>query len=255
MPDRPPRPPRPPVVAVTATIRAEADTRRIRLNAAYTTAVERAGALPIVIPPLSSIAEAARLLAGADALLLTGGEDVEPARYGAAPHPKTEPPSPERDATEIALLEAARARALPTLAICRGIQVLNVAFGGSLIQDIPSERPSAVDHDPQGARNDRVHEVEIEPGSRLAEALGGSHLRVNSFHHQAVDRVAEGLRATAWSPDGIIEGVEWDGAAWWAVGVQWHPEELDGADAGLFAALVRAASSPTSTAPHRAPAA
>src|SRR5581483_11975488 len=145
--------PRPPRIAVTATTRLEGDTRRVRLNAAYATAIERAGAIPLVVPPLASIADAGCVLDAVHGLLLTGGEDVEPARYGATPHPKLGETHPQRDATEIALVEGARRRALPTLAICRGIQLLNVALGGSLIQDIPSERPDTIDHDPTTPRS------------------------------------------------------------------------------------------------------
>lgn len=234
----------PPLVAITATIRLDQSLRRVRLNAAYTSAVEAAGGVPLVLPPLAELAGAARVLDVADALLLTGGEDVDPERYGASHHPTVEVVSPERDATEIALVEAARRRSLPTLAICRGIQLLNVAFGGSLVQDIAAERPNSLPHDREGERTERVHDLEIESGSRLARALGATHLAVNSLHHQAVDRVAEGLRATAWAPDGIIEGVEWVGDdRWWAVGAQWHPEELvagsaPSPDRGLFRALI-----------------
>ncbi|HEU4643259.1 MAG TPA: gamma-glutamyl-gamma-aminobutyrate hydrolase family protein [Gemmatimonadaceae bacterium] len=232
--------PRPPLIAVTATIRPVEGAPRVRLNAAYLEAVERAGGLPVVVAPLASIAEVGRIIDAVDALLLTGGEDVDPARYDQPPHPTVDRVSPERDATEIALVLAAQRRALPTLAICRGIQLLNVALGGSLVQDIPSQRPGALAHDPEGPRDARVHEVQIEPGSRLATLLGARSLRVNSMHHQAVDEVADGLRATAWAADGLIEGVEWATPEWWLVGVQWHPEELTGKDEGVFRGLMEA---------------
>lgn len=236
--------PRPPLIAVTATVRPVEGVPRVRLNAAYLQAVERAGGLPVVVAPLASIAEAGRIIDAVDALLLTGGEDVDPARYDQPPHPKLDRVSPERDATELALVLAAQRRALPTLAICRGIQLLNVAFGGSLVQDIPSQRPDSLPHDPDGPRDRRVHEVQVEPGSRLASLLGATSLRVNSMHHQAVDEVADGLRATAWAPDGLIEGLEWAGRDWWAVAVQWHPEELEGTDTALFRGMVHEASAP-----------
>lgn len=232
--------PRPPLIAVTATIRPVEGAPRVRLNAAYLEAVERAGGLPVVVAPLASIAEVGRIIDAVDALLLTGGEDVDPARYDQPPHPTVDRVNPERDATEIALVLAAQRRALPTLAICRGIQLLNVALGGSLVQDIPSQRPGALAHDPEGPRDARVHEVQIEPGSRLATLLGARSLRVNSMHHQAVDEVADGLRATAWAADGLIEGVEWATPEWWLVGVQWHPEELTGKDEGVFRGLMEA---------------
>ena len=238
---------RPPRIAISATIRTDDHRRRVRLNAAYVEAIQRAGALPLVVPPLAGVSHAAAIVDACDGLVLTGGEDIDPERYDAARDATVEETNPERDATEMALVEAARARACPTFAICRGLQVLNVALGGSLVQDVPSQRPGALDHDPAGPRWARVHEVEIEAGSTLARTLGSTRLRVNSFHHQSADRVAEGLRATAWAPDGIIEGLEWRGPTdWWALAVQWHPEELvigpePKPDTSLFAEFVRRA--------------
>jgi putative glutamine amidotransferase len=164
---------------------------------------------------------------GIDGLLLTGGEDLAPARYGEAPHPSVVDVDPARDEFEIALVGEARRRNLPILGICRGIQVLNVALGGTLVQDIPSERPGALAHEAGTARAARAHDVEVEPGSRLASALGATRLAVNSSHHQSVDRPAPRLRITARSDDGIVEGLETDRHdPWYAVGVQWHPEDL-----------------------------
>jgi putative glutamine amidotransferase len=139
----------------------------------------------------------------------------------------------------------ARDRNIPTLAICRGIQVVNVALGGTLVQDIPTELPSKINHDQaeNGRRAMRVHDVFIEPGSKLAGAVGATKVEVNSSHHQALSRVAEGLRVTGTASDGVIEGAEWQGDYWWMLGVQWHPEELikDAADwdRGLFRAFAR----------------
>ena len=232
----------PRLVAVTATSVAERGApQRVRLNAAYVRALEAAGLVPLVVPPLATPEAALPLLDVVGGLVLTGGEDVAPAHYGAAPHPALGRVTPARDETELALAAGARARGLPTLAICRGIQVLNVALGGTLVQDLPTERPSRVVHDPGSERDARVHEVAVVAGSRLAAALGATSPRVNSFHHQAVDRVAEGLVVTARAPDGIVEGVESSDDAWWAVGVQWHPEELvespEPWDRALFAAF------------------
>ncbi|MEP6691878.1 MAG: gamma-glutamyl-gamma-aminobutyrate hydrolase family protein [Gemmatimonadaceae bacterium] len=234
------------VIGISATTETIRDALRTRVNAAYIHAVERSGAVPVVLPPIQSSERAGEMLDRVDGLILTGGEDIDPARYDAAAHAETGSPNAARDATELALTHAARERGLPTLAICRGIQLLNVALGGTLVQDIPSERPSAVDHDPRGARDVRAHAIVVEPGSALAAALGVDGLRANSFHHQAVDRVAPGLGVTARAPDGIVEGVEWIGdGAWWALGVQWHPEELvdgtEGWDRNLFAALAHQA--------------
>jgi putative glutamine amidotransferase len=232
----------PPIIAITAPLRTDDGVARVRLGLAYARAVERAGALPVIVPPLTTNESAARILDAADGLLLTGGEDVDPALYGAARHPSVTDVSTERDATELALLAAARERGKPVLAICRGIQLMNVAFGGTLIQDIPTQHPGALAHDQADASERRVHDVAVEPGSHLAEALGVAALKVNSFHHQAAGRVADRLRATAWSPDGIVEGLEWAGDEWWAVAVQWHPEELDArTESGLFRAFTERA--------------
>jgi len=238
------------LVAVTATVRADDGVARVRLTDAYVRALERAGLIPIVLPPFtgseSEVAAAVgRVLDAVDGLVLTGGEDVEPARYGAAPSQHLGRTNPARDQTEIAAVFAARQRLLPTLAICRGIQVLNVALGGTLIQDITSERPAALIHDPDAARDTRTHPIQLVANSRAARALGATTLLVNSVHHQAIDRAAEGLVITATAPDGTIEGVETrEDDAWWILGVQWHPEEFvrhGGApDHGLFAALAKA---------------
>lgn len=230
--------PRRPLIAVTATTEIIRGISRVRVNEAYTRAIEQAGMLPLVIPPLHDERRAAAVAASVDGLVLTGGEDIDPARYGAPPHAKTDRAHEARDRTEIALVVAARTIALPTLAICRGLQILNVALGGTLVQDIPTERPNALDHAPGGPRDSRVHPVQVVEGSRLAGALGASALQVNSSHHQALDAIASGLVVTASAPDGTVEGAEWPGDRWWMVGVQWHPEELtetaDGWDRALF---------------------
>ncbi|MDQ6829134.1 MAG: gamma-glutamyl-gamma-aminobutyrate hydrolase family protein [Gemmatimonadota bacterium] len=245
--------PHSPIIGVTATSEVVKGAHRVRVNASYVRAVERAGGIPLVLPPLQDATHAAELLASVDALVLTGGEDVDPAHFGAAAHPSAGPFNAERDETELALARAAHERRIPTLAICRGIQLLNVALGGSLVQDIPSERPGSIDHDPKGLRASRVHDISVEPRSALASALGATILAANSFHHQSIDAPAAGLRVTARAPDGIIEGVEWTGDDWWALGVQWHPEELDETpeswDRSLFRALMAAAT--TSTAATR----
>jgi putative glutamine amidotransferase len=184
------------------------------------------------------------MLDGMAGLILTGGEDVDPAHFGSAPHPALGAVNAARDAFELALVRAAQKRRLPTLAICRGVQVANVALGGTLVQDIPSERPEALPHDGPGARGERVHTVQLRVGSRLATALGGTDATINSMHHQSVARVADGLVAVAHAPDGVVEGLEWAGDDWWMTGVQWHPEELtdtpESWDRALFAAFAEA---------------
>ena len=230
-------------VAVTAGIRPDGNTSRVRLTAAYVSALESAGLIPLIVPPLSGADAASAVLDSVAGLVLTGGEDVDPARYGEKRHEKVLSVSAARDTTETALIKAAQERGMPVLAICRGIQILNVALGGSLVQDIASQCETKIEHDESSARNSRTHQVSVEPGSLIAKAMGTEHLTVNSFHHQSVKRVADGMRATAWSPDGIIEGLESTDDNWWVMAVQWHPEEMTESaepwDRGLFKAFAR----------------
>jgi putative glutamine amidotransferase len=227
-------------------------TLRTFLNEPYLIGLRDAGGLPLPITPVhegESLRAAYELL---DGLCLTGGEDVEPARYGQevrAPNVET---VPERDVLEFRLLEWALADGLPVLAICRGIQVLNVALGGTLHQDLPSERPGAVAHDqmkaePPVPRPEPSHDVGVRAGSFLGDLVGAGRLPVNSMHHQGIDVLAPGLVAVAHAPDGLVEAVEpADRArAAFLLGVQWHPEELlrtgDPASRRLFEAFVTAA--------------
>lgn len=229
-----------PLVIVTATTEIIRGIPRIRVNEAYANALVEAGLVPVVLPPIDAAAAIAALedVAG---LVLTGGEDVDPALFGETPHVATDPPHHRRDAYEIALAQAALDRRVPTLAICRGAQVVNVALGGSLVQDIPAQRPGSIAHSPAGKRAERVHRIDIDPDSRLARDLGATSITTNSSHHQSVDRVAAGLRVTARSEDGIIEALESIDPQWWMVAVQWHPEELTATpedwDRRLFAAF------------------
>ncbi|MDX6400580.1 MAG: putative glutamine amidotransferase [Gaiellaceae bacterium] len=229
-------------VAVTASIRLDGDTSRVRLTAAYVTALESAGLIPLIVPPLSSASAAAAIMDSVSGLVLTGGEDVDPARYGEKRNEKVRYVNAARDTTEVALIEAAKARGKPVLAICRGIQILNVALGGTLVQDIPSQCDTSIAHDEDSPRDTRSHEISVDPGSLIAKAVGTEHLTVNSFHHQSVKRVADGMRVTARAPDGIIEGLESTGD-WWVMAVQWHPEEMTDSpepwDRGLFKAFAR----------------
>jgi putative glutamine amidotransferase len=254
--------PRSLLVAVTATARLVEGVERVRLNAAYIRALESVGLVPIVVPPSASPSAAAGVLDVVAGLVLSGGEDVDPSRYGAAPHPELGTVNCARDDTELALLARARALGMPTLAICRGIQVVNVALGGTLVQDLPSERQGVAPHDVDDERDSRVHGVRIDPDSRLASILGAQSLGVNSIHHQAVDRLGEAMRVSARADDGTVEGIESDDPAWWMVGVQWHPEELTSTpepwDRRLFAAFAaacRARVSSASTSLPSAPAA
>jgi putative glutamine amidotransferase len=245
-----------PLVVVTAATEIIRDQPRVRVNQAYSDALDRAGMIPLVVPPLDP-ALAASLVARMDGVVLTGGEDVDARQYGQAPHPEAEAPNPARDQWERALVLAARDHQLPVLAICRGMQVANVALGGTLVQDIASQLAGATVHTRQDVRTQRVHGVELEAGCRLAAAIGDTRITVNSLHHQSVDAPGAGLRITARADDGVVEGMEWEDDDWWMLGVQWHPEELDGTrepwDRALFAAFAASVSSPTATASRPAP--
>ncbi len=223
------------IVAVTATRRTDGGRERVALNTAYVRALTRVGLAPVVVPPIVEADSAVAVLERVQGLVLTGGEDVDPSYYGGRPHPKLGETDATRDAVELALIAGARARRLPLLAICRGIQILNVAFGGTLYQDLASERPSAIDHADASSR----HDLAIEPDSLLHRTITTLHTNVNSRHHQAVRDLAPGLRATAWAGDGVIEGAEpRDGDEPWTLAVQWHPE--DDVEDALFRGFAQA---------------
>ena len=223
------------VVAVTAPRRTDARRERVALNLAYVQALAGTGLVPVVVPPIITPERAAAIIDVVAGLVLTGGADVDPARYGAVPHAKLEPVDPARDALEVALIQAARLRRLPVLAICRGIQILNVAFGGTLYQDLGTERPSDIDHEDEHGH----HGVRVELRSLLGRTIGTARRSVNSRHHQAVRDLAPGLVATAWADDGLVEAVEpADGSGPWMLAVQWHPE--DEVEEALFAGFARA---------------
>jgi putative glutamine amidotransferase len=191
----------------------------------YVRSVEQAGAVPVVLPPVSP-GDVPALLDRLDGVLLSGGVDVDPVLYGQAPHPKLGRVNRRRDDFELALTREALRRDVPILAICRGHQVLNVATGGTLVQHVPSLIGGVVQHDGRGPRWRRAHRVEVTAPSRLHEILGQDALSVNSIHHQAVDRVGEDLVVSARSPeDGVVEGLEMPGRRF-VVSVQWHPESF-----------------------------
>ncbi len=196
----------------------------------YVASVERAGGRPLVIPPSEDGME--ETLGAIDGLVFTGGADLDPAAYGADPHPATDEPQMRRDAAELALLRAALEKDLPTLAICRGSQLLNVVRGGDLVQHLPEVIGDEKHKQIPGRFAE--HRVRIEPGSRLGNVVG-EHGPVKSHHHQGFGRVGDGLVETAWAEDGTLEGLE-DPTRRFALGVLWHPEA--GEDAALFEALV-----------------
>jgi gamma-glutamyl-gamma-aminobutyrate hydrolase PuuD len=216
----------------------------VALPRGYTDALERAGAQPFVLPPtgLDDDGDAAHVLAPFAGVVLTGGADVDPIRYGQDPHPSVYGIDHVADRFEFALVDAALDRDMPVLAICRGHQLLNVALGGTLDQHI-TDRPGLLVHgDPaSGPDGGRDHQVSIEPGTRLAAALGTTRCTVRSHHHQAVDELAPKAIVTARSDDGVVEGFEI--ADGWIVAVQWHPEATAGEDPiqqRLFDAFIRA---------------
>lgn len=192
-----------------------------------------------------------------DGVVLTGGEDVEPARYGQETLPDVKVRvDPERDATELTIFQDAWREKTPVLGICRGLQVINVARGGTLVQDLPTQRPSPIAHRAPKKEDRRDHPVQVRAGTRLAGIAGAAEIAVNSRHHQAIDRPAEGVVVSATAPDDVIEAIEApDGR--WLVAVQWHPENLrdDPVTRGLFREFVAAARGERPESPVRRPAA
>jgi gamma-glutamyl-gamma-aminobutyrate hydrolase PuuD len=201
------------------------------LPRSYTDAVAAAGGVPVLLPP-AAVPDAIRAV---DALLLAGGADLDPAGYGAPAHPRTGPSYPERDAAEVALLSAALDAGKPVLGVCRGMQLLNIALGGGIVQHLP-DAVGHTGHQPARGRFGTTR-VRVRPASRLAGILGTT-LTVHCYHHQAVRGLAAGLLPAAWADDESIEAIERPGDRF-VMGVQWHPEE--GTDVRLFAALVDAA--------------
>ncbi len=208
---------------------------------AYATAVQAAGALALILPPdPAAVDDPDRLLDRLDGLMLAGGSDVDPASYGARPHPETKGVWPERDAFEVALARRALERELPVLGVCRGMQVLNIACGGTLTQHLPDQLEGDERHrHTPGTYGD--HEVVLEPGSLAARAAGAERLVVKSHHHQGVERIGEGLAVTGRSfPDDVVEALELRDRRY-ALGVLWHPEE--DVESSVIASLVDASRS------------
>jgi putative glutamine amidotransferase len=214
------------------------------LPRSYSAAIQRAGALALILPPDDAVVSAPdSLLDRIDALLLAGGADVDPATYGAAPHPEVRFTWPERDRFEVALARRALDRAMPLLGVCRGMEILNVALGGTLLQHLDDVIGTDQHRHTPGAFGD--HEVRLEPGSRAARAAGSERTIVKSHHHQGIDQLGEGLVATGWSMnDELIEAIELPGEGY-ALGVLWHPEE-DG-ESRVIASLVEAARAEVAT--------
>lgn len=219
--------------------------RRLALSDNYSKAVEASGGIAVMLPTHQS--DVAAILDRLDGVIITGGGDIDPATYGQAPHPKTGDIDPERDEFELRILEAAIARDMPLLGICRGLQMFNVALGGTLVQDIKDEMPESVEHKQQDHRihHERVYqEASILPGDHpMRRIASGESIGINSFHHQGIDQLAPALRAIAQTADGLIEAVYHPGMTF-GLAVQWHPEMLAPTHpehANIFAHLIDAA--------------
>ncbi len=240
-----------PVIGVTATLKEDVDSVAerplgsfVRADLDYVAGVAQAGGTPMVLPPLPGTAE--EVAGSIDGLLLCGGSDLDPAYYGEEPIPELGVTLPERDTFEMDLVEQALERDMPVFGICRGLQVLNVALGGTLYQDLPSQlHPDLIAHRQKMPKWQWTHEVEVDGGSNAAKIMNTGGLRVNSYHHQAIKDLADGLVVSARASDGVVEAVESRNLfERWLVGVQWHAEAMR--DAGpehrnLFEAHVEAA--------------
>lgn len=212
--------------------------REMTLGLAYMRAVERAGGLPVALPPIAP-ENIEALLDHLCGVLLTGGPDLGPAFYGAEPHPQLGPTDALVDAFELSLCSLADERSLPILGICRGAQLLNVSRSGTLHQHLPDVTDGLVEHRQSEPGDRTTHEVRVAPDSMLAQATGGGPVMVNSFHHQTIDELGGALRAVAWAADGLIEAIE-DTDGRFVLGVQWHAETLtdEAEELALFERLV-----------------
>ncbi|GAB6179598.1 gamma-glutamyl-gamma-aminobutyrate hydrolase family protein [Desulfotomaculum defluvii] len=219
-----------PVIGITSSY--DEQTGRTFLAQYYVDAVEAAGGLPIILPCTLSESNVSSLLKSIDGLILSGGVDVDPLQFGQEPHPNMGEICPERDKFELTLTRQVLAQDLPLLAICRGVQVLNIAAGGTILQDIESNMQSPVKHSQQAPKWYGTHTINISPGSRLS-GIWGERIVVNSYHHQAVGILGEGFVVNARSTDGVVEGIESITNSF-VLGVQCHPECMWHKDERIF---------------------
>src|SRR5579862_5010702 len=228
----------------TSALDQRAQTEQDRLNRAYSYALALAGATPVLLPNIVEPNQGNAILDRLNGLLLSGGYDVDPALYGESTLNDTVEVDSTRDHYELPLIRLAFTQDVPLFAICRGIQALNVALGGSLYQDIPAQMPAAGAHRQTAPRHEATHSIAVASGSRLAAIVGADEIDVNSFHHQALKGVATELEVVARASDGVVEAVE-SRSRRFCVGVQFHPEEMvadaDGPARRLFSAFARAA--------------
>jgi putative glutamine amidotransferase len=243
----------PPIIGITATLKEDVDAvaerplgKFVRADLDYVDGVAGAGGVPVVLPPTGDERVAEAVIQNLDGLLLSGGSDLDPSYYGEEPVPELGITLPERDAFEMTLVRSALRRGMPVFGICRGMQVLNVALGGTLYQDLPTQWEwDVLKHRQDTPKWQPTHEVRVREESYIAEVMGREVVKVNSYHHQGVRVLAEGLVATGRSSDGVIEAVEAeDLSERWLLGVQWHAEAMRGAgpqQESLFEAHVLAA--------------
>ncbi|MDQ1610613.1 MAG: putative glutamine amidotransferase [Pyrinomonadaceae bacterium] len=226
-------------------MRHELETERFYLARTYSEAVEAAGGIPVHLSLIPKAEYVETILGKLDGVLLPGSaSDVDPLRYGREPHRRLGAVHPLRDETDTLVLAEVERSGMPLLAICFGLQIWNVHRGGTLIQDIESELPDAIRHEQGAPRGRRSHRVRLLRESALAGLAGSESALVNSHHHQAIETVGDGLRATAWTADGLIEALEDQRTGRWALGVQWHPEiewEQDAFSENLFKSFIEAA--------------
>ena len=235
-----------PLIGISSSYVSPSDVQggQVAAPASYLRAVLTAGGIPLIIPPGLSHDQLAETLARLDGLVLIGGADIDPALFQGRPHPRVYGIDPTRDDLDLTLTRLAVSSGKPFLGICRGIQVINVALGGTLFTDIGDQKDQALRHDwyPDIPRNHLAHEVSVETDSKLAQILGGQQFAVNSLHHQGLEEIAPTLRITARASDGLVEAVELPGHPF-GIGVQWHPEWLQehAPQRAIFSALVEAA--------------